>query len=507
MLDWLAAYPSRATDSPFAWYDMAVGLRAYRLGYALDVVARDGRYDDATVARLLEGAELHVEVLADDKLFRSHNNHGVYQAAGQLALARRFPELRGMDAARRQGAERLRAMLAQQFAEDGVHLEHSPGYHLLLLDALERMRAAGLLPEGELNDLVANARSALPWFVAPNGRLVPIGDTDMPMGSREPFDRGDDAARFVASRGAAGTPPSSVVREFPASGYAVLRDRWPLGAADFADCGYICQIAGFHSATHRHADDLSFTWSERGVEVLVDAGRFGYLYEHPGRAYVVSTRAHNTVQIDDRDRPSRAEDAYGSALLAAGELDGVRFSETLAPAGTVTHRRLLLWMPERWLVVVDALSDAAGDPHTYRQRFLVAPEHEVHRTTGGYEIVTPKNMPRLHVVSLTTASATEVITGQEEPQLLGWVSRRYLQLAPAPTFAFEVSGSAEAVIATLFAWGEPPLPARGPAGVMMDAPASGPIRGKLAWTQAGGSHEVRLAGAGALAPIYTTDSG
>ncbi len=40
-LDWAAANPREGVGAGFAWYDMAVGLRAYRLAYVLDALARD----------------------------------------------------------------------------------------------------------------------------------------------------------------------------------------------------------------------------------------------------------------------------------------------------------------------------------------------------------------------------------------------------------------------------------------------------------------------------------
>ena len=39
-LDWARAFPALDTPSPFAWYDMAVGLRAQRLAYVLDAGTR-----------------------------------------------------------------------------------------------------------------------------------------------------------------------------------------------------------------------------------------------------------------------------------------------------------------------------------------------------------------------------------------------------------------------------------------------------------------------------------
>jgi hypothetical protein len=53
------------------------------------------------------------------------------------------------------------------------------------------------------------------------------------------------------------------MRAFEDSGYFIARDRWSNGTKDFEQCSYLAQICGFHSRTHKHADDLSFIWYDR----------------------------------------------------------------------------------------------------------------------------------------------------------------------------------------------------------------------------------------------------
>ena len=75
-------------------------------------------------------------------------------------------------------------------------------------------------------------------------------------------------ARGVQRRSGWGYSPS---RGWPCSGPG-----WP-DVADFDKASYLAQQAGFHSRTHKQADDLSFIWYDRGTEILIDAGRYGYL--------------------------------------------------------------------------------------------------------------------------------------------------------------------------------------------------------------------------------------
>jgi Heparinase II/III-like protein/Heparinase II/III N-terminus len=503
-LDWIRRYPSTRSQGAFAWYDMAIGLRAYRLGYLLDVASRDERYRDETIALLAGSAIVHAQALLDDSRFASHSNHGLYQATGQLALALRFPELPHMAAGRLQGRTRLTAMITSQFADDGLHREHSPGYHYLLLDTLERVVECQLIEDPHLLDVVARARQALAWLTMPNQRLVTIGDTSARAVRGEPFDRSPDSAlRFVATGGRDGAAPKPRLQAFATSGLVVMRDRWPEGPDDFGDCSYLAQTAAFHSRAHKHADDLSFVWFDRGRELLVDAGRYGYLgridpdselgrqgftYSDPNRIYVESTRAHNTVEIDGLSHPRRFVEPYGSAVLDWGDRDGVMYSECLISIhDTVEHRRILLFRPGSWVVVVDALADKHQRRHHYSQRFHFAPELDAVLRDRRVEAQLPDDEEALWMAPLLAGSEVDGIArGQTEPDLLGFVSRDAFEMIPAPTAAYRRVDASTAVFATLLSFDEP-LPELG-----LSELDPGGRRGILRWITSRGDHELVL---------------
>lgn len=261
------------------WYDMGVGVRCYRLAYLLDVAARDGRYADEDVELMARALYFHNEALSRDSLFRSHNNHGVYQALGQLACSRRFEQLPKMGDYDRLAARRLETLCKDHFFESGVHKEHSPGYHYMVLNSLIGARNAGLLPGTSCADLLRRAELALMWMIMPDGRVCPIGDSD-PRSVRlnNPADviYEDPQLAHVISAGSIGEPPPAAVQSYQDAGYVFARLPSRPGQPP-EQWSYLAQIAGFHSRTHKHADHLSFVWFERGQEVLVDAGRYGYL--------------------------------------------------------------------------------------------------------------------------------------------------------------------------------------------------------------------------------------
>jgi hypothetical protein len=503
-LDWLRQHPVIDVSIPFAWYDMAIGLRAVRLGYLTDAVAREPVGTDAVLTALLRGLLLHRDALADDALFPAHSNHGFYFAAGQAALAARFPELPGMEAAGVQARERLDRLIRNHFTVEGVHREHSPKYHWLVMDTIEGLRSAGLLDEEEHGSGLNRMQEALAWFVLPNGRLAMFGDTDHRemTGLQWPHLR-NESLRFVLSGGREGTPPADSIRAFPASGYVVCRSHWPAGTEDFSRGSYLAQACAFHSRTHKHADDLTMVWYDRGQEILVDAGGYGYSgktepgselwkdgfwYADPRRIYVESTRAHNTVQVDARNLPRRNVEPYGSSLMRWGEKGGVYFTESAVRHwDTVCHRRILLHLPGEWLLVFDWLLDEESQPREFVQRFHFAPELDLlEHGSGRLRFQVPGEGGLLHVVSLDGAPLLPPVHGQEEPELLGWISRKDRELIPCWTSGYGVKHRPGHTFATLFAFGpEPPRPS--PGTRLTDPEVD---RFRAAWAQGERSHVV-----------------
>lgn len=470
--DWLHHFRSVDCDDPFAWYDLAVGSRAYRLAYLLDVVARDENQSDECVSRLLAGLGLHATALADEARFARHSNHAFYQIMGQLAFGRRFPHLDEAMDAERLGHDRLHDLLAGQFTADGGHREHSPHYHDLVLIPLRALRKSGLVDDQSVTEICHRAEDGLSWFVSPAGHYVMFGDTAF-----QPATAGDRPAisanslRFALSGGRMGTPPDDPIsRGLPDSGYVIFRDRWPNGGSDFADCAYLAQTCAFHSRVHKHADDLSFVWYDRGCEILTDAGRFGYVgktnpdselfaegfwYSDPRRIYVESTRAHNTVEVDHRSNPRRGVEPYGSALTQWGERGGVRFSESRVDWGELSHTRLLFFFPRAWVLVIDSLLDFEGRTHDFTQRFHLAPELEI--SQGGEADSVTAELPsgdQLHAIPLLSQALVEPVRGVEDPELLGWISRRDGELEPQWTFAWESVEVASQTFASLLCFAD-----------------------------------------------------
>lgn len=471
VLDWIARYPNADEPSQFAWYDMAVGLRAYRLAYVLDRSARDADVPDADLETMLDALLVHRAELARDDTFAAHSNHGVFQAAGQLAMAVRFPALPGMAETQEQALRRLDGLMDDQYTGEGVHREHSPGYHAAVTGTFGRIVRTGLIADAGIRRRYEEAEAVMASFITPDGAVAPLGDTGGALRwDVDPEEVASGALRYVLTDGRSGTPPPPLT-VYPESGYAVLQSAPAEPGASRRAASYLLLNGAFHSRTHKHADDLSLIWHEGGHELLTDGGRFGYLgktkpgsdlfeqgfwYADPGRVYAEGTAAHSTVQLDGRSHERKGVRPYGSAIQRWGQTGDVAWVEaSVRHRRTIIHTRMLLFRPGRWLVVLDAVVDTAGAPHRIDQRFLFGPDLDAAADpAGGLRLTAPGLADPLWMTALLPAAELEPVRGApsaEAPEL-GWVSKDYRVLTPTWSGGFTADGVPSQVFGTLFAF-------------------------------------------------------
>lgn len=451
-------------NMPVEWYDMAVGLRAFRIAYMLDVLLEQGSTDDAALFR--DALIFHLKLLRRDHFFRANSNHGLYQAFGQAAAARRFLKWPGFSTDYEIGMKRLRQMIRLQFSDEGPHLEHSPGYHFMVMGTLINARRSGFFADDENKNLMAEIETAFHWMVKPDFGLAEFGDTDprnIVRGEKIAALYTDAAAKFVITRGSQGENPPVGVKAYLKSGYAFARLKAPGSTGRFEDLSYLAQHAGFHSRAHKHADHLTFIWHDRGRDILIDSARFayadktkpgtelfkqGFWYADPKRVYVETTRAHNCVEIDEASYERRTT-CWGSALKYAGEQSGMAITdcEVVHPA-SVRHRRTLIMSAGHFLLVLDWLNDR-NKARKYRQWFQFSPRWAVRAVDGvtiardGDQVLTVLNM-------IANNNLDAPIRGQVEPRLQGWTSDAPYSLVEATSLAVDGGVANMARFATLF---------------------------------------------------------
>jgi hypothetical protein len=330
-------------------------------------------------------------------------------------------------------AELMRARLGEQFSPDGLHLEHSPAYHVLIGRAVRHMAASPWYTEVGLDaDWIARVEDNEAWLVRPDGRLVPAGDSNS--GRHKP-------RRRPAELQGAGEP---VGRLFDA-GVAVVRSPWevPLAAASML---YVS--AASHSHIHKHSDDLGFEWFDRGGPIIVDSGKFGAADRRAEWQYVRSPRAHNVVEIEGESSDPCHRRPYGSGLSGlqqrCGEwvVDGrVHFCAT-----ATEHQRQIRFVPGRRLRVDDRLR--TSKPRAFTQWFHFPPGAEVLVDDNGLVVSLDDN--RRVRMSPAVGARVDVVCEAISPQWQGWFSPSYGHLLPAPAVGLTIQSGREARFNTVF---------------------------------------------------------
>lgn len=414
--DWWR-YHQAGGKTPVSWNDMASGIRALKLAFFLER-RRLGDFEPTRdeASQLLALVDAHARFLARPEKVKT-NNHSLIQAIGYRQLCRQAPDRKACKGADEQSAAYLRRILAHQFTEEGIHREHSPGYHFFVTDLLADLRVAELFTDVEdVADIARRAHANRGWFVFPNREVARIGD-HAPSG--DPLD--------VASRTHVIDGREIAVGDFSRSGYAIVRT---LGSQGSERQSMLIMTAMYHDVIHKHADDLSFELFEAGQRIFIDSGRYDFEWS-PMRRYVYSAAAHNTVDLADAPITHEDTEPYGSGLSPIRiEDDELVLSGRVGRARKFDHARTLRYRPGVSLLIEDVLESDVELPYVGRLHFAsnltVAPD--------GHRYTVIRGDQKLAIVEPPPGATIRLIRGQKDP-LLGWdtIARREM----APTYVLE----------------------------------------------------------------------
>jgi uncharacterized heparinase superfamily protein len=364
VLDWIERYRPRRGRSGWLPYPLSLRLRHWWRALL------DGGSLATNREGILPSVEAQADCLADTLEHHLRGNH-LLESAITLKLV--AASVRGPAVSRwaRLADRVLDTELAEQFLLDGGHFERSPMYHALLTHGL--LDLVNLLPEAdELRLRLVERLPALLHFLAglthPDGEIALFNDAAFGIAPQP-------AALFEYAARLGLRVPAAASCSFPETGYHVWRRGGDLLVVDAGPIG------PDYLSTHAHGDIFSFELSLDGRRVVVDGGTSTYA---PGeeRAWVRSTRAHNTVEIAGEDqceffgafrvgrrgRPHEVEARVTpDGLSVAGWHDGYRRLR-----GRPVHRRELAYLSQGAVLVWDTVEPASGLAVVSRVRFAPA---------------------------------------------------------------------------------------------------------------------------------------
>jgi hypothetical protein len=447
---------------------LELAIRLINWVWAVDLIRESGLVTGRFGSRLRESAHRHLwEITRKYSRGSSGNNHRIGEAAGVFVATSYFE---GLDRDRRWWQESRRILSEEIIAQtysDGGSREQATGYQVF---ALQLFLVAGVTARKLGQDFSPVYWSRLERMfeflaaLSEGGRPPMIGDCDdgyvLDLGRPRDvnglfcigsilFARPDfkalagayaEAARWLLTRTGrldfddVPSPPGPRLlasRALADSGYYLLQSGH-IGQADRISVVFDCGALGFTAiAAHGHADALSFTLRAFGSDIFVDPGTFDYFTYPPWRAYFRSTRAHNTVVVDDRDqstmlgpflwsRPAPARCLTWEPAWQGGRVMGAHGGYRRLRDPVVHRRTLSLDAEERILTVCDDI--LARQSHKIAVSFHLAEDAVVWQEE--------LNRYRIDVVAGTVwleidaRLATQLLRGSEEP-IAGWISRGY----------------------------------------------------------------------------------
>lgn len=432
---WIDANPPSGASSEYAWFDMAVGLRAVVLAFAVDHLgAQDW---------LVRALDAHGAHLADPAHYDERGNHGLHQDLGLLVAA----QLLGRADWVRLARDRIVTMFEAAIDEQGVCREGCVDYqyrnYRWYHEALRRLTAAGVTDVTDIRERLSRMPEFLAHATAPTGDYALLGDTLQHSAARVEGTPGD----WVRDRAQA---PGELVRVYDA-GYLFARRRWTTFAED-PENAYLTQRFGPGRATavHGHEDAGSLTLDAFGETLLRDSGLYAY-EAGDERLYFRGRSSHNVVDVPGRKfYPSARAD-----LLALDTEGGRVFStvKVVALQGVVWHRTSL-WLPDERVLLVDDRVRVHGDD-TVLQRWHLPESSRAGVGRDGAEVMITTDAGNVVRVRQHAAPDRVVIASGGREPLDGWVSRTYREMTPAPALSFAQHGESVR-FTTLISYAEDP---------------------------------------------------
>ncbi|HLR36142.1 MAG TPA: alginate lyase family protein [Tissierellales bacterium] len=381
ILHWIKNNPVK--ESSKAWRTIEAGIRAMSWTISLKHIISTGLLKDDELSTILNSLYEHTNFI--EKHFKEKDlisNWGILQTTGVLAVLMTFGETDSNKNQLNWAIDKLEKQLNFQVFEDGIHWEQSPMYHVVVVLALLKLiyisKNEGVDLPNSIIEKSYNSSKALIYMKKPNHRQVMQSDSDdtdlrdictfasIIFNDGELKWAGYDFIDFdtIWLLGYSGlenykrikkVKPKNTSKAFEDAGNFYLR-------SNLSEKASFCY---FHNGTlgsgHGHADLGHFNISYLGNDFLIDPGRYTYVEKDLVREYLKSTRAHNTVLIDNHpftlckgswsyDKAAYSLKNYWRFTDKIDYIEGTYLADSVDNEKYIVTRRLFFIKPSIWII-------------------------------------------------------------------------------------------------------------------------------------------------------------
>ncbi len=398
------------------------------------------------------------EILAQESFHSTGNNHGMFQDLALLywsIMATDEQEKRRLSYFHL-SMKRLKTYFESCFTVDGVHVENSPTYHLMVSRQLGNVRkiavAAAHADVVYYDKLILNAERYATHALMPSGTYPPVSDTQQnriaTSGANTVFQSGD--FEYASTRGNRGSCPVERTLVLPDSGYAIYRSAWGDPDATFAFFS-----AAYNADYHKHSDDLSFFLRSKGVDLLSESGPYSYDYKDPFSRYAYSQFAHNSLVVDDISLPRTDQRAETVLLRTLEERpDGFTVEGTNGRYDDVVHRRIVDVREQAGVPEFDLTDEILSEnEHTYQLLWNIGVDVSVVLHGQGFELFHGGKKVMDLLIEADVPTSLSLHEGVKKPRPLGWRFPKFGEAVPAKVIAVSFNGQS-ACVKTRIRFGE-----------------------------------------------------
>lgn len=442
IIDWIENNEYSESKNTMAWHDETT---AVRLQYWLKFyIYTKNKLDQDKIELLKRKMWETAELLSTDSFHATNTNHGMFQDIALLQFASyiKFENEEKCKEFLEISIKRLKNYFEYIFTLEGVHKEHSPSYHLLIVSQMKRlidwMREFDQNSFESFYELYLKSEKYATYIIRPDGVLPPICDTEPKKVSESSYKNlyGTEEYLFSVTKGEKGRPPLENDVVFKEAGYAIFRDDW----FKKEKATYCLFSAAYHVDYHKHSDDLNLYIYSNG-EIITEAGPNGYNYKDPYTKYAYSSFAHNTLLVNGKGLP-RTDGKYDDVYIEnhhigqdESEATGVnkRFD------GVVHKRNVKFNKQNQNIIVQDTIS--SDIKNEYQLLWHVAKDIRVKVRDQIIEFF--RDDQKVMELELFTKASPiiNILKGQTSPTYRGWIFPNMENKLPSTTLEVNLTGS------------------------------------------------------------------
>ncbi len=444
------SFPSLKPGYGGPWISLATSFRVETWLKALQLI-RDSPAltNERTATILVSLLKQHRQNLLD---FPRAMNQAQHIAVQLICIGTAFPDFPLAVEAGEIGWARYRNLVGTEIYPDGSFAECSPNYDVndlrFLGQILQLEQRTGKMNE----QLAARFKKALLYFARtsdPLGRTPRIAKGGQDITAF--LDKmcgivNEPEAEFVATHGAAGTPPP-LCDTFSWAGHHVFRSGWQ------QDATWAFFETGSRGSGHMDLACLNFQLIAGGQEFLADPGYYSYsnakgVVEYS--EYLHSTAAHNTALVDGEGQIANPWGASRGPNLSNGSYlwqDADSFASAegaytygYGPEGKVNVKqtRKVTYLKKSDAFQIEDTFRGEGQ-HAVELRWQVHPDIEVQVRKGGIDLIGKTRKVALDI-QCDRPFTIRTARGEKEP-ILGWYSSGYGKIQEATVLRISLDSS------------------------------------------------------------------